>query len=161
MAAMQTNLMTKLSHFGAVAFIIVAGYWLSLGISGRAQVVSMARVVDGVTTQIVSKITAVIQQVASASENVSLSNVYAAFGLLASANPAINGSLPAVASEGLVVSEKTSDTSAVRQVEMIQSAFSDEVRVQPDSSNKSGTITPVFKKGEDQTYLYVIVPVQK
>jgi hypothetical protein len=43
----------------------------------------------------------------------------------------------------------------------IQTSFSDEVSIQPDDSGTAGVITPVFKKGSGDDFMYVLVPVKE
>lgn len=45
--------------------------------------------------------------------------------------------------------------------EYVKNSFSDETRVVPDDSGTSGIIKPVFRKSNEQDYLYVIVPVKE
>ena len=64
--------------------------------------------------------------------------------------------IPKPAEEGLVVIpsiEKDEET-----VKKIKEAFSDEVKVEPKDKT-SGIITPIFKEGEGQKYLYLLVPI--
>lgn len=43
----------------------------------------------------------------------------------------------------------------------ILSSFSDEVTVKPDKSGTAGVIKPVFKEGNGEDFLYVLVPVKE
>jgi len=43
--------------------------------------------------------------------------------------------------------------------EKIKESFSDEVKVEPKDET-SGIIIPIFKKGEGEKYLYILVPIK-
>lgn len=43
----------------------------------------------------------------------------------------------------------------------IYNSFSDEVVVKPDSTGQSGVITPIFKSGQGDPYLYILTPIKK
>lgn len=42
----------------------------------------------------------------------------------------------------------------------ITNSFSDEVVVLPDASGQSGVITPIFKSGQGDSYLYILTPIK-
>ena len=60
--------------------------------------------------------------------------------------------------KGMVVIPSTGRNEEVK--EEIKAAFSDEVRVEPEDKT-SGIIIPIFKKGEGEEYMYVLVPTKK
>jgi len=64
---------------------------------------------------------------------------------------------PESTKEGLVVIPSTGKDEEVK--EKIKESFSDEVRVEPEDKT-SGIIIPVFKEGEGERYLYIMVPIQ-
>ena len=66
-------------------------------------------------------------------------------------------SKPEPAKEGLVVIPSTEKDAEVK--EKIKAAFSDEVKVEL-TDKASGIITPVFKTGEGDRYLYILVPIK-
>ncbi len=59
--------------------------------------------------------------------------------------------------EGMVVILSTEDDEETK--EKIKTAFSDEVRVEPEDDS-SGIIIPIFRDREGEEYLYVLVPVK-
>lgn len=59
--------------------------------------------------------------------------------------------------EGMVVISSTEENEALKI--KIQESFSDEVRVEQKDEG-SGIITPVFKKGDGEQYLYIMVPIK-
>ena len=59
--------------------------------------------------------------------------------------------------EGLVIIPSTEKDEEV--VKKIKESFSDEVRVEPEDKT-SGIIIPIFKKGEGEKYLYILVPIK-
>ncbi len=62
--------------------------------------------------------------------------------------------------KSLVVLPSTEDESLNDEIKnYVKKSFSDEVVVEPDKSGESGLIRPVFRSGDDQEYLYVMVPV--
>ena len=65
--------------------------------------------------------------------------------------------IPKPAEEGLVVIPSTGKNEEV--VKNIKESFSDEVKVEP-TDKTSGIIIPVFKKGEGEKYLYILVPIK-
>lgn len=63
---------------------------------------------------------------------------------------------------GVTVVPASQDESVNDQVKKyITDSFSDETKIVPDENGNSGVIKPVFKKRDDQEYLYVIVPVKE
>ena len=48
-----------------------------------------------------------------------------------------------------------------RLKQKIKDSFSDEVKVIPDESGRSGIVRPVFREKEGQNYLYMLVPVSE
>ena len=64
---------------------------------------------------------------------------------------------PQPVDEGLVVIPSTDKNEEV--VEKIQNSFSDEVKVELKDET-SGIITPVFKEGDGENYLYILVPIK-
>jgi|GEM_PF-2558166 len=153
--------MSKISHFIAIGILVGTGYFLSLGVEGRAQVAGLTEVVADGIEDVSVKAERLSEDLATLASNLSFSNVYSAFGILTGAMPEIGPSSAAQVSSGLVVTEQEAAVSAIEEVERIKNAFSDTVKVRPDASKKSGTITPVFKGVEGQNYTYVIVPVKK
>lgn len=65
--------------------------------------------------------------------------------------------IPKPAEEGVVIIPSTEKDEEVK--EKIKESFSDEVKVEPKDKT-SGIITPIFKEGEGQKYLYILVPVK-
>lgn len=65
--------------------------------------------------------------------------------------------IPKPGEEGIVLIPSTEKDEEVK--EKIKEAFSDEVKVEP-KDKISGIITPIFKEGEGQKYLYILVPVK-
>jgi hypothetical protein len=63
---------------------------------------------------------------------------------------------------GLVVFESP-ETEAERQarIDQVKRSFSDEVIVDEDDLGGSGTIQPVFRSGQGDEYVYVLVPINK
>ena len=59
--------------------------------------------------------------------------------------------------EGMVVIPSTDRDEQVK--EKIKESFSDEVTVEMEDKN-SGIITPIFKDGEGEKYLYIMVPIK-
>ena len=72
-------------------------------------------------------------------------------------------SVPTVDSkqDGFVVVPKGTEASVGETVQRIKDSFSDEVHVTESPDGTSGVITPVFKSGTGQDYIYVLVPVKK
>jgi hypothetical protein len=64
--------------------------------------------------------------------------------------------IPKPSEEGLILIPSTEKDEEVK--EKIEVVFSDEVKVEP-TDKTSGIITPIFKDGEGQKYLYILVPV--
>jgi len=64
--------------------------------------------------------------------------------------------IPKSAEGGAVIIPSTEKDEEVK--EKIKSAFSDEVKVEPKDKT-SGIIIPIFKEGEGQKYLYILVPI--
>ncbi len=64
-------------------------------------------------------------------------------------------------SSGLVVFESQGKDRDSLMIKKVKDSFSDEVMVYPDEDGTSGIIKPVFKKPSDDSYLYVLVPVQE
>lgn len=151
--------MSKFSHFTAVGLLVAVGYALSLGADGRAQVVAMYDVVGEQVSGAIDKTAQFSHDMADASTHVSLASIYSAIGVFAGIVPESPAAAPAAVSEGVVVIDKAN--ASVDQVRQIKANFSDTVKVKPDASKKSGTITPVFKGVSGQSYTYVIVPVKK
>ncbi len=60
--------------------------------------------------------------------------------------------------EGMVVIPSTEEDEAVK--EKIKESFSDEVKVEL-TDKSSGIITPIFRDGEGDNYMYVLVPINK
>jgi excisionase family DNA binding protein len=65
--------------------------------------------------------------------------------------------IPKPGEEGMILIPSTEKDEEVK--EKIKDAFSDEVKVEP-KDKISGFITPIFKEGEGQKYLYMLVPVK-
>ncbi len=65
--------------------------------------------------------------------------------------------IPKPDKEGMVVIPSTEKDQEVK--EKIKESFSDEVKVEP-TDKTSGIITPIFKEGEGQKYLYILVPIK-
>jgi len=65
--------------------------------------------------------------------------------------------IPKSSEEGLVVIPSTAKDEEVK--EKIKESFSDEVKVEIKDET-SGVIIPVFKKGEGEKYLYILVPIK-
>lgn len=64
-------------------------------------------------------------------------------------------------SSGLVVVPSTGDPDSDLSVKnYVKESFSDEAEVVPDESGSSGVIRPVFRSGDEQEYLYILVPVE-
>ena len=62
---------------------------------------------------------------------------------------------------GMAIMPSTGSTTADSQaVKSIQSTFSDQVLVDPDQSGTAGVITPVFRTGKGNDFVYVMVPVK-
>ena len=59
--------------------------------------------------------------------------------------------------KGIVVVPSTDNDEATK--EKIKLSFSDEVKVQP-TDKSSGIIIPIFRKGEGEKYIYMMVPVK-
>lgn len=68
----------------------------------------------------------------------------------------IEESAPRPTEEGLVVVPSTEKDEAV--VKKIKDSFSDEVKVEIKDES-SGIITPVFREGDGENYLYILVPI--
>lgn len=154
---------SKISHFVAIGLLIGSGYALSLGSEGRSQVVAIFDVVGEATTHTVDQVATIASEIAGAVSDLSFANVYSALGVLTGAMSSTDGRAAAYSiSEGIVVEEQAIDAAtAAEQEAKIQATFSDKVKVQPDATKKSGTITPVFKSGAGETYRYMIVPVNE
>lgn len=60
--------------------------------------------------------------------------------------------------KGLIVLSSTENDEENKK--KIKQAFSDEVTIEPDETGSSGIIKPIFRKPTDQSYLYVLVPMQ-
>jgi hypothetical protein len=43
----------------------------------------------------------------------------------------------------------------------LRNPFSDDVKINPDSSGTAGVITPVFKESQGEDFIYVMVPVKE
>jgi len=65
--------------------------------------------------------------------------------------------IPKHAEEGVVIIPSTEKNEEVK--EKIKESFSDEVKVEPKDES-SGIITPVFREGEGERYLYILVPIK-
>ena len=65
--------------------------------------------------------------------------------------------IPEPVKEGLVVIPSTEKDAEMK--EKIKKSFSDEVKVEP-ADKTSGIITPVFRTGEGDRYLYILVPIK-
>ena len=64
--------------------------------------------------------------------------------------------------EALVVVPSTGSTVEDNRLKQkIKDSFSDEVKVIPDESGRSGIVRPVFREKEGQNYLYMLVPVSE
>ncbi len=139
---------------------MAAGYSLSLGNEGRAQVSAIVDVVADTSARLVQHVADTSRQIADASAQLSFANVYSAIGVMTGAAVDSAAGLQVVP-EGIVVEPATSKLSDEEQRARIEASFSDKVMIRPDPTKKSGTITPVFKSGNGDTYMYMIVPVQK
>lgn len=64
---------------------------------------------------------------------------------------------PEITKEGMLVIPSTDKDEEVKK--KISESFSDEVKVEPQDET-SGAIIPVFKEGEGEKYLYILVPVK-
>lgn len=62
--------------------------------------------------------------------------------------------------QGMVVVPVDEKTDKDAVIAKIQNSFSDEVQVAPRADGASGVITPVFKKINNDEYLYVLVPIK-
>ena len=62
--------------------------------------------------------------------------------------------------QGMVVVPVDDKTDKDAVIAKIQNSFSDEVQVAPRADGTSGVITPVFKKINNDEYLYVLVPIK-
>jgi len=60
--------------------------------------------------------------------------------------------------QGMVVIPSTEEDEAVK--EKIKKSFSDEVKIKL-TDKSSGIITPIFRDGEGEEYMYLLVPVNK
>ncbi len=65
--------------------------------------------------------------------------------------------------EGLVVMPPPAGLTSEQQqaIKTVRESFSDEVVVLPDKENRSGIIQPVFRQEKDESYLYVLVPIEE
>ena len=63
--------------------------------------------------------------------------------------------------EGVVVAPSNGQTADAAQAQKLAATFSDQVNVNPDKSGTAGVITPVFRKGAGDNFLYVLVPVKE
>lgn len=64
--------------------------------------------------------------------------------------------------EGLAVVPSSGSVSQDEVIKKkIQDSFSDEVIVKPDKDGVSGIVKPVFKKANNQDFVYVMVPISK
>ncbi len=66
------------------------------------------------------------------------------------------GKLP---SQGLVVVPKVDSTNSSNLQARVGSVFSDQVQVSLDASGKAGVVTPVFRRGPGDNYLFLLTPV--
>lgn len=154
--------MTKISHFTAIGLLVVAGYALSLGAEGRTQVAAMSEVVSDQVTSVFGQMKVFAGNMAFLESNLSFANIYSALGVFTGAAPVNLPTTETSVSTGLVVvQQKATEATAAQEVQDIKASFSDTVKVRPDATKKSGTITPVFKGVEGQNYTYVIVPIKK
>ncbi|MEI6346144.1 MAG: hypothetical protein WCO79_02835 [bacterium] len=148
--------MSKIGNVAAVGLLVAAGYSLSLGSEGRAQLAAASMVVVDSGSSILASARDFTGEFSEAVQHLSFANVYAIVGELSGiASP------DKQTSEGLVVAEKTDGLADANQEEKIRSSFSDKVIIHQDASKKSGTITPVFRGEEGDKYMYVMVPVKK
>lgn len=63
--------------------------------------------------------------------------------------------------DGMVVVPSSGIDEDEARKQKIEDAFSDEIQIVPSPDGRSGIIKPVFKRQEDQEYLYVLVPVDE
>ena len=61
--------------------------------------------------------------------------------------------------QGLVV--MSADQQGSTTAANIAQSFSDQVIVTPDASGQSGVITPIFRNGQGDPYLYILTPIKK
>ena len=62
---------------------------------------------------------------------------------------------------GIVVNPSTGDSvTDSKLIESIRDNFSDEVNISLDKTRKAGVIKPIFKSGTDDSYVFVLVPIQ-
>lgn len=149
-------MISKIGNVTAVGLLVAAGYSLSLGSEGRAQLAAASMVVVESGSSILASAREFTGEFSEAIQHLSFANVYAMVGELSDVAPPDKQ-----ASEGLVVTEKVEDPPDPNQVEKIRSSFSDKVIIHQDASKKSGTITPVFRGEEGGEYMYVMVPLKK
>lgn len=153
--------MSKISHFTAVGLLVAAGYSLSLGTEGRAQIAGMSEVVAVSVVGAIDEAKRLSSELAAATSHLSFANVYSTVGVLIGAVEHVGSAQPAAVSQVLVVTDSEEEISDADVKAGIQSSFSDTVKVVPDATKKSGTIIPVFRGVEGEKYLYVAVPVKK
>ena len=103
-----------------------------------------------------------------------ISKIFGVFGLGGKTAPVArntvsNNSINEVASStggiagfnGISVIPSQSVTADEVAKSKIKNSFSDEVTIQPDKSGTAGVIKPVFKKGDSNDFVYVLVPVKE
>ena len=64
-------------------------------------------------------------------------------------------------SKGIVITPSKDKQTDADTIEQIKNTFSDEVRIIPDGSGKSGIIQPIFRDKKGDEYIYVLVPIQE
>ena len=63
--------------------------------------------------------------------------------------------------KGIVITPSKDKQTDTETIEQIKNTFSDEVRIIPDGSGKSGIIQPIFRDKKGDEYIYVLVPIQE
>ncbi len=153
---------SKFSHFAAVGLLVVAGFALSLGVEGRSQVVAMSETVTEIFVGAIADVGSRIGAAAQAFESLSFATVYGAVGeWLGAVDVTLPSASAAMVPQALAVTKSLDPLSDAEQRARIEASFSDTVKVVPDATKTSGTITPVFRGEEGEEYLYVVVPMKK
>lgn len=62
---------------------------------------------------------------------------------------------------GVAVYPKNDTASSSTYTGAIANSFSDEVIIRPDNTGRAGVITPVFRSGFGEDYMYVLVPIKE
>ncbi len=157
------QLFTSLPISGKVAFasivaLIAAGPFLFVSFSQNAPeaITRSTASVSGVAENVINAVRETYHTFAARFQKVDDRTVVSNYGVTEA------DGVGAGDRAGVVVVPSSMNGAADEAVkEYIKNSFSDEARVIPDEKGDSGIIQPVFKSGDEQNYVYVMVPLRE